>query len=195
MPTMAIPPPLHYACHPMCTHSYQPAAHCFSWQCLQSYTSELAEYAELSKRSDDPLWQQANTAKIHYLAQGTIAIPGTNTMFFIPVAAIPHGHHFTYLHIICIHWPKKAIPHHVCLAATNCVEYLGDVSTKTTDIITDKLLFNSMVSTPGGWCMMGDLKDFYLGTPMLPSDYAYMCIPVAVLPPDIMGLMAHSEQD
>jgi len=33
---------------------------------------------------------------------------------------------------------------------------------------------------------MGDLKDFYLGTPMPPTDYAYMRILVAVLPPDIM---------
>ncbi len=34
--------------------------------------------------------------------------------------------------------------------------------------------------------MMGDLKDFYLGTPMQPQDYAYMWIPVGVILPDIM---------
>ncbi len=34
--------------------------------------------------------------------------------------------------------------------------------------------------------MMGDLKDCYLGTPMQPANYAYMCIPMAVLSPDIM---------
>jgi len=34
--------------------------------------------------------------------------------------------------------------------------------------------------------LLGNLKDFYLGTPMLPLDYAYMHIPVTVLPPDIM---------
>jgi len=33
---------------------------------------------------------------------------------------------------------------------------------------------------------MGNLKDFYLGTPMLAKDYAYMCIPVSVLPPEII---------
>jgi len=33
---------------------------------------------------------------------------------------------------------------------------------------------------------MGDLKDFYLGTPMPAKDYAYMYIPVAILPPDII---------
>ncbi len=68
----------------------------------------------------------------------------------------------------------------------DCVEYLGDVSTKTANIITAKLLFNSVVSTPGAQCMMGDLKDFYLGTPMQPADYAYMHIPVTVIPPTVM---------
>jgi len=66
------------------------------------------------------------------------------------------------------------------------VEYEGNVSTKTADIVMAKLLFNSIVSTPNGCCMIGDLKDFYLGTPMQPQDYVYMQIPVAMLPPDIM---------
>ncbi len=34
--------------------------------------------------------------------------------------------------------------------------------------------------------MIGDLKDFYLSTPMQPQDYAYMWILVAMFPPDIM---------
>jgi len=34
--------------------------------------------------------------------------------------------------------------------------------------------------------MMGDIKDFYLGTPMDPKDYAYMRIPVHMLPEEIM---------
>jgi len=42
------------------------------------------------------------------------------------------------------------------------------------------------VSTPNAKCMMGDLKDFYLGTPMPAKDYAYMRIPVAVLPDAII---------
>jgi len=34
--------------------------------------------------------------------------------------------------------------------------------------------------------MIGDLRDFYLGTPMAPKNYTYMCIPIALLPPNIM---------
>ncbi len=44
-------------------------------------TSKLAEYKELSHRSDGDLWQAANTTEIHRLAQGNDIIPGTNTIF------------------------------------------------------------------------------------------------------------------
>ncbi len=52
----------------------------------------------------------------------------------------------------------------------------GDTSTKTANLATAKMLFNSVVSTPMAWCMIGDLKDFYLDTPMPVADYAYMHI-------------------
>ncbi len=68
----------------------------------------------------------------------------------------------------------------------NCVDYTGHISTKMTDLSTVKILFNSIISMPHTQCMMGNLKDFYLGTPMEPKDYAYMCIPIAMLPEDIM---------
>jgi len=108
-------------------------------------------------------------------------------MVFIPVSTIPLGKCATYLRIVCAHRPEKAVPHRVhWTVGGDHIEYFGDVSTKMADIITAKLLFNSIVSTLGGRCMMGDLKDFYLGTPMKPADYAYMRIPVTTLPHDIM---------
>jgi len=135
-------------------------------------TGELAEYGVLSRSTDGALWQAANTTEIHRLAQGTTTTPGTNTMFFIPVTAIPHGKQATYLRIVCAHQPEKSIPHRVrWTVGGDRVQYDGDVSTKTADLATAKLLFNSVVSTPGAWCMIGDLKDLYLGTPMPTSDY------------------------
>jgi len=108
-------------------------------------------------------------------------------MFFIPVSAIPPGKRATYLRIVCAHRPEKAVPHRVrWTVGGDRVEYSGDVSTKTADIITAKLLFNSVLSVPNGRCMMGDLKDFYLGTPMQPTDYAYMRIPVSAIPAEVM---------
>jgi len=66
-------------------------------------TGELAEYKELSKSSDGLLWQASNATEIHRLAQGHGNTPGTNTMFFIPVSAIPRHKKATYLRIVCAH--------------------------------------------------------------------------------------------
>jgi len=109
-------------------------------------------------------------------------------MFFIPVLAIPPNKKATYLCIVFAHCPEKEVPH--CVQWTmggDHVEYNSNISTKTADIVMTKLLFNSMVSTPNGCCMIGDLKDFYLSTPMQPWDYVYMQILVDVLPLDIMN--------
>jgi len=76
-------------------------------------TGKLAEYKELSQSSDGHLWQTANTTEIHRLAQGHGNTPGTNTMFFIPVTAIPQHQKATYLRIMCAHRPEKATPHWV----------------------------------------------------------------------------------
>jgi hypothetical protein len=41
-----------------------------------------------------------------------------------------------------------------------------------------------VISTPGAKFMTGDLKDFYLGTPL--PEYKYMRIPVKLIPESIM---------
>jgi hypothetical protein len=51
-----------------------------------------------------------------------------------------------------------------------------DISTKTADLTTAKLLINSVVSTPKAMFLTADLKDFYLGTPM--ACYEYMRVPI-----------------
>ena len=61
---------------------------------------------------------------------------------------------------------------------------MGDVRTKTADLNTTKILINSVLSTPGARYMTGDLKDFYLGTPMARAEY--IRLPVAIIPPSIM---------
>jgi len=136
-------------------------------------TGELAEYGALSQSSHGTHWRAVNVTEIHHLAQGTSSAPGTNTMFFIPVNALPAGHKATYLCIVCAHRPEKTVLHCVrWTIGSDRIQYDGDVSTKTADLTMAKLLFNSVVSTPNAKCMMGDLKDFYLGTPMPAKDYA-----------------------
>jgi hypothetical protein len=47
-------------------------------------------------------------------------------------------------------------------------------------------MLNSVISTLNGRFMTGDIKDFYLETPMEAKYYAYMRIPVSIIPDSIM---------
>lgn len=127
-------------------------------------TGQLAEYTELSKSSEGELWQASNAAEIGRLAQGFGTQKGTNTMFFIPHTALPKGRKPTYLRVVAAFRPEKDNPRRIrWTCGGDRVEYPGDVSTKTADISTAKLLFNSVLSTPNAKFMTGDLKDFTLG--------------------------------
>ena len=66
----------------------------------------------------------------------------------------------------------------------NLIDYPGDVSTPTADTTTAKLVINSTISTPHAKFMCGDIKDFYLGTPM--ERYEYMRLPIALIPTEII---------
>jgi hypothetical protein len=148
-------------------------------------TGKLAEYRELSQSSEGALWQASNAEEIGRLTQGHGEQKGTNTMFFIPVAAIPKGRKATYLRVVSAFRPEKSNPRRVrWTVGGDKVDYPFDVSTKTADLTTAKLLFNSVLSTPNARFMTADIKDFYLGTPM--KRFEYMRIPVAMLPSAIM---------
>ena len=53
----------------------------------------------------------------------------------------------------------------------NLVNYPGDCGTTTADLLTVKLLLNSVISTPQAKFMTIDIKDFYLMTPMERKEY------------------------
>ncbi|KAL7474380.1 hypothetical protein ACHAW6_000355, partial [Cyclotella cf. meneghiniana] len=48
----------------------------------------------------------------------------------------------------------------------NSIDYPWEVTTPTADLTKAKLLFNSVISTPGARFLTMDIKDFYLNTPM-----------------------------
>jgi hypothetical protein len=144
-------------------------------------TGTIAEYRELSRCSEGPIWQASNADEIGRLAQGFGAIKGTNTIFFIHPLAIRTGRKVTYLRVVSAMRPKKANPY--CIWWTvggDKVDYPFDVSSKTANLMTAKLLFNTVVSTPNARFLTANLKDFYLGTPI--SRYKYMHIPIWMLP-------------
>ncbi len=52
------------------------------------------------------------------------------------------------------------------------MHFPGDAGTPTADLLTLKLLINSIISTAGAKFMTMDIKDFYLNIPM--ARYEYM---------------------
>ena len=149
-------------------------------------TGKIAEYRELSKSSDGNIWRHSNAEEIGRLAQGYGDIKGTNTIYFIPISAIPQGRKIAYLRPVSAWRPEKAKPHRIrWTVGGDQVDYPFDVSTKAADLTTAKLLVNSVLSTKNGMFLTADLKDFYLGTPM--ARYEYMRVPIWMLPDDIIA--------
>jgi len=56
------------------------------------------------------------------------------------------------------------------------INYLGDVTTPTADMLVAKILFNSVISTPDARFMTMDISNFYLNTPLKRPEYIRMRI-------------------
>ena len=112
---------------------------------------------------------------------------GTATIFFIDKADIPADlwNNVSYRHIVVNYRPEKAEPNRTRLTVgSDRVNYPGDCGIPTTDLLADKLLLNSTISTPGDHFITIDIKDFYLMTTM--HRYKYKRLKIANLPKDII---------
>jgi len=65
----------------------------------------------------------------------------------------------------------------------NLINYPDDCGTPTADLLTVKLLLNSVISTANAKFMTIDIKDFYLMTPM--KRYEYFRMKIDLFPQDI----------
>ncbi len=65
------------------------------------------------------------------------------------------------------------------------MHYPGDAGTPTANLLTVKLLLDSIISTPNAKIMTMDIKDFYLNTPM--ARYEYMQLRIANMPEDVIA--------
>jgi hypothetical protein len=93
---------------------------------------------------------------------------GSETMRYIFHHQLPHSRHAKYARFVATERPHKAETKRFRLTVGgNLVHYPDKVSTPTADLSTVKLLLNSVISTPGARFATFDLKDFYLGTPMI----------------------------
>jgi hypothetical protein len=149
-------------------------------------TGRTLSYEDLVK---DPktrdLWSKAMTKELARLAQGIEGLTeGTNTVVYMThdeIHNIPKDRTVTYARTVVDFRPQKADPNRVRITVGgNLITYPGEVTTRTADMVTSKILWNSVVSTPGAKYCCADVKNFYLETPM--DRYEYMRIPLRTIP-------------
>ena len=144
-------------------------------------SGELLEYRHLIKRPEyKEAWGHSFGNEIGRLAQGMPGRnKGTNTLFFIHKHEVPpeRWKDMTYARIVCNVRPQKAETNRTRLTmGGDKINVPMDCGTPTANLLTVKLLLNSIVSTPGAKFLGLDLKDFYLNTPMDRPEFLRMKI-------------------
>jgi hypothetical protein len=113
---------------------------------------------------------------------------GTDTIFFIPKDKVPRARakDITYGLITCLIRPEKNNePNRTRLVAGgDRVHYPFNAGTPTADLLTVKVLINSVISTPRARFFTMDIKNFYLCTPM--TTYEYMRLKLSDMPDDVI---------
>ena len=92
------------------------------------------------------------------------------------------GKKTTYARVVVDVYPHKEDTNRfIITAGGNLNKYAGELTTRTADLTTSNMLWNSVISTDGAKCMGFDIGDFYLETPM--EEYEYMIMPLHLFPP------------
>ena len=146
----------------------------------------MLEFKDLIKNeATKTTWNTSYANKLGRLSQGIRSIKGTNCIFFIPHTKVPKGKTVTYGRLVVDYRPTKSDPNRTRLTVGgNVLVFDGDLYTETTDIISVKMLLNSVLSTPGAKFLTLDIKNFYLGTPM--DVYEYMKIKIDTILAEII---------
>jgi hypothetical protein len=138
---------------------------------LNNETGELMEYRHLvANPKYRDTWKNVYGKELGRLAQGLPGIVNsTNTIAFIHKTSVPteRWKNITYGCIVANFCPEKDDP--FCIRLTvgrNRINFPGDCSIPTANMITVKILLNSFISTKNAKFMTIDIKDFYLNTPM-----------------------------
>lgn len=137
------------------------------------------------------VWTTAFGKEFGNLAQGDdkTGEKGTNSIFVMShdeIANIPKGRTVTYGRIVIDYRPQKADPNRVRITAGGNLikDYPGELTTRTADLTTSKILWNSILSTEGAKFMGLDIKNFYLTATL--DRYEYMKMPMDVFPEHII---------
>ena len=132
------------------------------------------------------IWQTAFGKEFGNLAQWDrkTGKKGTNSVFVMTheeITLIPKDQTVTYGRVVVDYYLQKKDPNRVQITAgDNLIKYPGELMTITADLVTSKLLWNSILSTDDARFMGIDIKSFYLKTPL--DRYEYMKMPLDISP-------------
>ena len=91
----------------------------------------------------------------------------------------------TYGRVVVNYHPEKSDPYRTRLTVGgNLIVYPSDCGTPTVDLLTVKLLINSVISSTGAKFLTIDIQNFYLNTPM--ERFEYMKLKLSDLPEDFV---------
>jgi hypothetical protein len=125
----------------------------------------ITQYKKLQHDPDlKHLWVPAMSMEVHRLTQGKEGVTkATNTIFFLShkeIWCIPTNCTVTYACIVIDHRPQKQDPNCICITVgRNLINYLFELTTCTTDMVSSKLLWNSTISTKGARFAGANIKN------------------------------------
>ena len=135
-----------------------------------------------------PVWRTAMCNELGRLSNGYKKTKGTRTIKFMTheeIKKIPKDRTVTYPRIVVDYRPQKPDPNRVRITAGgNLISYPEELTTRTADLVTSKIMWNSVISTRGARYACIDIDNMYLATPMDRPEY--MRIPVKLIPKEFM---------
>ena len=66
----------------------------------------------------------------------------------------------------------------------NLIDYPSELTTRTADMVSAKIMWNSVGSTPGAKFAGADIKNMYLKTPL--NRYKFTKMPMCLIPDNII---------
>jgi hypothetical protein len=132
------------------------------------------------------IWQTAFSKDFGGMVQGDnkMGQKGTNSIFVMThdeIRLIPADRTVTYARVVVNFCPQKLNPHFIWITAGgNLINYPGELTTRTANLTTSKLMWNSVLSTKGTKYMCLDIKNFYFTAPL--NRFKYMKMPLSLFP-------------
>ena len=136
------------------------------------------------------VWMKAMCIELGRLSQGYKTTNGTNTVEFMSheeIANIPKDRTVTYARIVIDYRAQKDDPNRVRITVGgNLIDYPFELTTRTADLTTSKIMWNSVISTKDARYICADIKNFYLCTPLDRPEY--MRMPAKYFPDEFIQL-------